>query len=138
MDMNDQLNQYRTDAINTASPEQLTLMLYRAALVNVQNLRKLMNEGPVNGLDKSQLARDIFASLADTVNLEHPHGQTMKDLYLYCWRTILSAAIEGSPEALGPVQEVIQNLIQGLEGYANRHKVPQRSEDVAVSINFAG
>lgn len=138
MEINEQLNQYRIDAINTASPEQLTLMLYRAALTNVQNLRKLMNEGPVNGLDKSQLGRDIFAALADNVNLEHPQGQTMKDLYLYCWRTLLSAAIEQRSEGLESVEAVIQNLIRGLEGYINRDKVAARATEAAMSINFAG
>lgn len=137
MDVNEKLYQYQQDAINTATPEQLTLMLYQAALHGVQQCRTTMAETPGEGLNSSQLARDILAALADNVNMEHPYGAKMRDLYLYCWRTLLTAAAEKRPADLNSVETVLNNLIQGLVSFRERDRHIQRADD-RVTINFAG
>lgn len=138
MDPNEQLTQYKLDAINTATPEQLTLMLYRAALANVETCRQHLRENPRDGLGSSQLSRDILSALADDVNVAHPHGKTMRDLYLYCWRTLLSAATSGNPDELAAVEQILKNLIQGLEAYRNADRASEPVAAEALSINFAG
>lgn len=140
MDMNMQLGQYQQDAINTATPEQLTLMLYRAALKGIRTIRAGLNENPENALTDSQLSRDILAALADNVNMDHPYGQQMRDLYLYCWRTVLAAAIARTPDNLDAVEAVLQRLIDGLEGFRekSRQQISLGATQEILSINFAG
>lgn len=140
MAMEEQLNQYKQDAINTATPDQLTLMLYRAALTGVKSFRDTLQEDPSSALTASQLPRDILVGLAENLNPEHPQSQTMKDLYLFCWRALLESSTSRSPDGLDTVESVLENLIAGLEEYASRRRVPVTGSfaDESVSINFAG
>ena len=141
--MSPEAYRYQADAINTATPEQLTLMLYRAALSGLRTFKDVLKNNPSKGLSESQLPRDILAALADNVNMDHPEGDKLRDLYLYCWQTLLNAALSGSEDELDAVEAVLENLIQGLEGFnANRRGADPfggRSQSVeAVSINFSG
>lgn len=130
--------QYQTDIINTATPEQLTLMLYRAALQSVEASRCAMSSDPRSGLRESQLARDILSALADDANVQSPHGETMRELYWYCWRTLLSAVTSKSPEQCESVEVVLKNLIEGLEFYSGRKGPKTIEEEAPLSINFSG
>jgi flagellar protein FliS len=138
--MEEQLNQYKQDAINTATPDQLTLMLYRAALTGVRAFRDTLRDNPSDTLTASQLPRDILVGLAENVNPDHPHSQTMKDLYLFCWRALLESSTSRSPEGLDTVVSILENLIAGLEEYTGRRRVPVATtvSEEPVSINFAG
>lgn len=136
--MNEQINQYKQDSVNTASPEQLTLMLYRAALAGVEEYRQHIIEDPGKGLDLSKATRDVLAGLADNVNMQHPHGPTMRDLYLFCWRTSLSSATNGTTEGLDSVEAILRNLIAGLEEFQHSTRLQPVDAKESESINFAG
>ncbi len=138
MDAHEQVNQYKHDSVNTASPEQLALMLYRAALAGVEEFQAKIAQEPERGLDLSKSARDILAALADNVNLGHAHGQQMRDLYLFCWRTLLRASTDATTEGVDSVQAILRNLIAGLEGYQRANRVKPLKADEPLSINFAG
>ncbi len=143
MNMSPEAYRYQADAINTATPEQLTLMLYRAALSGLRKLKDALKNEPSKGLGESQLPRDIMAALADNVNMNHPDGQKLRDLYLYCWRTILNCAVSGSDGELDSVEVVLENLIHGLDAFVANRRGASASVEVsqsmeAVSINFAG
>ena len=135
-----QLYQYRLDTTNTATPEQLTLMLYEAALGSVESCIQSLAQDPQSGWSTSELARDILAALADDVNVNHPHGQTMKDLYGYCWRTLMQAATSKDGSQLVAVKDVLKNLIMGLEEYRQPRRVATTPESGGKyhSLNFAG
>lgn len=137
MDPEEKFNQYRIDQINTASAEELTLMLYRAVLANLGAVREQLRKDPSAAAKVSQLGRDILAALADGVNLEHPHGQTLRDLYLYCWRQLISASLGGEEADLESVQTVIGNLAAGLQAYQLK-SASEPDTAVAASLNFAG
>lgn len=131
---------YQQDQVNLASPEALALMLYRAALKGVGQTRDALGGPALAILSVSQLARDIFLELADNVNLHHPQGQSMRDLYLYCWRTVIAAP--SHPEAdreLATVEDVLKNLIVGLEAYSKGQAPldPVQTKEVP-SLNFLG
>lgn len=132
------LNQYLLDSINTATPEKLALMLYEAALKNVRECRLNRREDPGEALAQSQLSRDILSALADDVNMQHAHGTVMRNLYLFCWRQILQATSENRPDDLLAVEEVLGNLISGLESYGVSTNGETDRESIPTSINFAG
>jgi flagellar protein FliS len=143
MEMTDPLAQYRQDAVNTATAEQLVLMLYREALAQVELCRERLPESPRQGLQLTEQARNIFAALADNVNVGHSFGPAMRDLYLYCWRTLLTVATSGDVEGLDPVERVLKNLIAGLEQYRQRQAAASTAADQdaarePMSVNFAG
>lgn len=140
MDLQEQRSlQYRIDVINTASPEHLVLMLYNAAMTEIGRFRDALQDPQCNALGASQQARDILSGLADNVNMSHPHGQTMRDLYLYCWRTLLTASLSRSSDELDAVETVLRNLIEGLSHYREADRtVDAATNEPYVSINFAG
>ncbi len=134
----DGLNQYLLDSINTATPEKLALMLYEGALKNVRECRLHRPNDPGEALAQSQLSRDILSALADDVNMQHPHGVLMRNLYLFCWRQVLQATTENRPDDLMAVEEVLGNLISGLERYGTSTSVNSDGAAIPTSINFAG
>ncbi|MCY0878305.1 MAG: flagellar protein FliS [Firmicutes bacterium] len=141
MENYDPLAQYRQDVIYTATPEQLMLMLYREAQNQVKRCQELLPERPREGLQLTEPARNIFAALADNVNLGHPFGAKLRELYLYCWRTLLSAATSGDVAGLQTVDTVLRHLIAGLEHYREREAAGQSdaaSPREPMSVNFAG
>lgn len=137
MDVTEQLAQYRQDAVNTASPEHLTLMLYEAALQGVREYRTHLTENPTSALSDSRLPRDILAALADNVNMNHAQGGLIKNLYLYCWRTLVASATTKTDENLDSVETVLGNLIEGLKAFSAKDAVATKGDE-PISINFAG
>lgn len=135
---NEILLSYQREQITFASPEALTLMLYEAALKSVAKAREQLTGSTVDVLTASQLARDILLELADNVNLDHPHGATMRDLYLYCWRTVMTATSSSDPEQqFKTVETVLNRLIAGLRAFMSRPS--QTAKDPApMSLNFVG
>lgn len=130
--------QYKADVVNTATPEQLTLMLYEAALTSVRQTKEAISQGLLTGLSASQLARDILSALGDDVNVSHPHGQTMKQLYLFCWRTLIEACSKGDPSRLIAVETVLENLITGLKNYRAVATHTGKLEPEYINLDFTG
>lgn len=134
------LEQYRREQVTMGSPEALTLMLYEAALKSVRKAKGCLGGKPIDVVTEAKMALDVCIELADNVNLEHPHGQRMRDLYLYCWRTLLAAP--GRPDAaeqFDAVDTVLTNLVAGLRAYTTGAAKPAAVESNApVSIDFVG
>ncbi|AEJ40686.1 hypothetical protein TPY_2526 [Sulfobacillus acidophilus TPY] len=145
MEMNnpEALLRYQMAKIHTASTEELGLMLYEAAL---KGLRECQNAIRAQKWDLTvrhgRLAQDIFAGLAETVNPEHPHADTMTNLYLYCWRTVAFVQTSHRAEDLDPVIEVVGHLIDGLKHFIQgRQGNPTRLEETSeqkMTVNFSG
>lgn len=132
------LESYQREKITLASPEALTLMLYEAALKSVTEARGHLTGSTIEVLTASQLARDILLELADKVNLDHPHGVTIRDLYLYCWRTVLTATSTPDPEQqFKTVEAVLTRLITGLRSFISGSS-PVSNEPASTSLNFVG
>ncbi|PSR23019.1 MAG: flagellar biosynthesis protein FliS [Sulfobacillus acidophilus] len=132
------LESYQREQITLASPEALTLMLYEAARKSVMQARTQLSGATVDVLTASQLARDIFLELADNVNLDHPHGATMRDLYLYCWRTVMTATSHPDPDQQFKVVEaVLDRLMAGLRAFMAGQS-SHASESAPTSLNFVG
>jgi flagellar protein FliS len=132
------LESYQREKITLASPESLMLMLYEAALKSVTEARAALTGSTVDVLTASQLARDILLELADNVMLDHPHGSTMRDLYLYCWRTVMTATSCSDPEQqFMTVETVLTRLISGLQAFISGVQEPL-GETTSTSLNFVG
>lgn len=134
-------DRYKTDVINTATPDQLVLMLFEAALRAAQECQDAIGrEDWIQTVEHGRQVQDIMAYLADTVNLEHPHGEQVKQLYLYCWRNAVAAQIQHDRKVLEPVKTVLNNLISGLRSFLSHSQTPPNNEESKehLSINFAG
>ena len=107
---------YKQMQIGTASPTQILIMLYEAAITNVKKAIVAIEQK--NLADKGKYigkAHDIINEL--TISLNHEvGGQIAKDLerlYNFMVTQLLKANIENDREALLPVQKNLETLLEG-------------------------
>ncbi len=109
-------NQYRNMAVKTASPGQILIMLYEAA---IQNVKKASD-----AIDKKDLAtkgkfigkaHDIINELAATLNFE-VGGEVaveLERLYNFMGTQLVKANMENNKEPLASVQKCLETLLEG-------------------------
>lgn len=139
-------DRYKTDVINTATPDQLVLMLFEAALRSAQECQDaLAREDWIAAVDHGRMVQDVMANLAETVIVEHPDGDRMKGLYLFCWRAAIAAQIEHDGSRLDAVKDVLHDLVAGLRGFLSQRRAPAVTPDAStgtkpehISIDFSG
>jgi flagellar protein FliS len=105
--------------IGTASPTQILILLYEAAITNVK--KAIIAIEKKNLADKGKYigkAHDIINEL--TVSLNHEvGGQIAKDLerlYNFMVTQLLKANMENDAQALAPVQKNLETLLEGWKG----------------------
>lgn len=109
-------NPYQQQAVATASPAQLVLMLYDGILGAMARARQAhANEG-LAGLAVAnrelQRAQDIVTELLVTLDREKGGSvaQSLIRLYDFCLDRLIRANVSKDLELLDPVVEVVQNL----------------------------
>lgn len=111
---------YRNNAVLTATPEELTLMLYDGAL-------RFMNQAIVHMVGKrvepthASLIRvqEIFAELRDTLNMEYEISQNLYNLYDFMINQLVRANVEKNPEhvrqVIGLTREMRETWAQAIQ-----------------------
>jgi len=139
MDNPDALMRYQMAKIQTASTDELGLMLYEAALRATRECQQaIRREDWEQTVRQGSKAQDIFLGLAETVNPDHPQSDTMRGLYLYCWRTVAVVQTTHQADALDGVVSVLENLIRGLKRFVEKHHDPVAPSGEVMTVNFSG
>jgi flagellar secretion chaperone FliS len=105
---------YLVERVMTASPAELTAMLYDAAVGALRSAQRLQGEQQhLAALPRIQKAQDIVLELRSTLN--HDAGDLaahLDALYTWCWTRLLDAStarggtgIADALEVLAPLQE---------------------------------
>lgn len=105
------LNQYKQNTVYTATPEELTLMLYDGG-IKFMNIAKYNIEN--NQIEKAHQAliraQDIIIELSSSLNMEYEISSNFKQLYDFIMDNLIEANIskETKPieEALGILTEM--------------------------------
>ena len=85
--------QYQQDSIFTATPQELTLMLYNGAIKFIRQGEQFLENGEYENANNAILrAQDIVNELSQTLNMKYEISNNFKTLYNY----ILSKLIEGN------------------------------------------
>ena len=105
---------YLVERVMTASPGELTAMLYDAAVGAVRCAQRLHGEGDhLAARPKVQKAMDIVLELRTTLN--HEAGQlagSLEALYTWCWTRLLDADLRRDASGLTDALEVLEPLQQ--------------------------
>ena len=84
---------YQEDSIFTATPQELTLMLYNGAIKFIRQGEQFLENGEYENANNAILrAQDIVNELSQTLNMKYEVSNNFKTLYNY----ILSKLIEGN------------------------------------------
>ena len=111
--MNPYLKQYRQNQIETASPEQILIMLYDGAIRFVSQARAAIESGDrIGRLEPISRALAIVTELSNT--LDHTIGgeiaENLDALYHYMIRNLSQANLNNDAAPLKPVETILRDL----------------------------
>ena len=113
-------NAYMGTKIRTASPAELTLMLYDGA-IKFCNMAKMALEK--SDYEKSNLymqkAKKIILEFRNTLDMNYPVAQDFDRVYEYIYHTLVEANVKKDmellDEALGRIKEMRETWVQVME-----------------------
>ncbi len=126
---NNGYDQYKTNSINTATPEELTLMLYNGLvkfLMQAQSAIEANNiEKANNSIIKSQA---IIVEFMTTLDMNYEVSQNLELLYDYMYRQLTQANLKKDntivEEVLGMAKELRDTWAQAMK--LSKHPAPVR------------
>lgn len=102
---------YKTQQILTASPEQLTLMLYNGAIRFVRESMQALNEKKYEQAHNSNLrAQDIVKELMCTLDMQYEIAKNYYALYDYIVFRLIEANIKKDPAQLDEAKGLLTEL----------------------------
>ena len=111
MDAASMANAYKTQQIMTASPEELTLMLYNGALRFVNESVRAIEQHDLEQANKANLrAQDIIREFMNTLDTQYEIAQSLMPLYEYMEHRLVQGNIKKDTTQLLEVKEMLTEL----------------------------
>lgn len=109
--MNNPYAKYKEQSVTTATPEELTLMLYNGCIKFI-NLAEVYIEEKDYGKSNLniQKAQDIIQELNITLNMDYEISQNLRQLYTFINEKLLDANIKKDKQALFDAKEIVSEL----------------------------
>ena len=102
---------YQTNAVQTASPGELTLMLYNGCLKFIAQAKKAMEEKNIEARNTNLLkAQKIIQELMVTLNIEYEVAKPMMTMYDYIYRRLVEANIKSDVTILEEVEGYVKEF----------------------------
>lgn len=99
---------YQQNAVTTASPGELTLMLYNGCLKFLHLAKVAMEKNNIEEKNKNiQKAQDIITELMVTLNMDIELSHQMLQLYDYAKYRLIEANIHNDLEGIKEVEELM-------------------------------
>ena len=101
-------NAYKQNSVTTASPGELTLMLYNGCLKFLNKAKQAMIEKNVEEKNYNiQRAQAIIAELMSTLNMDYDISKQMYPLYDYMNRRLIEANIKNDVAIIEEVEGLV-------------------------------
>jgi flagellar secretion chaperone FliS len=111
MSVSNPYQSYQQNAINTASPGELTLMLYNGCLKFIHIAKVGITEKDIEKKNSNlQRAQNIIQELMVTLNTELEVAKNMMALYDYLYRRLIEANIKSDVAILEEVEEFVTDF----------------------------
>ena len=102
---------YQQNSVNTASPGDLTLMLYNGCLKFITLGKKAMEAGNIQEKNNNLLkAQNIIHELMVTLNMDVAISKDLLSLYDYLNRQLIEANMKNDPAILDEVTEFVTDF----------------------------
>lgn len=122
-------NAYKNQQIMTASPEELTLMLYNGAIRFVAESLQALEQGNVEKAHKANLrAQDIIREFMCTLDMQYELSQGFAKLYEYIEYRLIQANIKKDKIQL---EEAKTMLLELRDTWAQAMKMARMQQAVA-------
>ncbi|MED0686265.1 flagellar export chaperone FliS [Anoxybacillus ayderensis] len=102
---------YQTNAVQTASPGELTLMLYNGCLKFIAQAKKAIEEKDIEARNTNLLkAQKTIQELMVTLNMEYEVAKSMMTMYDYMYRRLVEANIKSDIAILEEVEGYVKEF----------------------------
>lgn len=99
---------YKNNAIQTATPGELTLMLYNGCLKFIQQGKQAIEAGDIEAKNTAlQKAQNIIRELMVTLKTDSELGQNMLRIYDFILSRLIYANIKNDLTALAEAEELV-------------------------------
>ncbi|MTT31573.1 flagellar export chaperone FliS [Terrilactibacillus sp. BCM23-1] len=125
---------YQQNSVMTASPGELTLMLYEGCLKFIKQGREaIKNQDRSTQNTVLQKAQTIINELIVTLDRKQPISDEMLPLYDYINRRLIEANIKNDPTILDEAEELVTNFRDAWREVIKitRKKQPQKQTGLA-------
>ena len=128
-------NQYRENSVYTASPEELTLMLYNGLVKFIMKAQHAISKNDMENANKSIIrAQEIVSELMSTLDMKYEVAASLELLYDYMIRRLIEANVKKSSEILDEVLEFAKDLRDTWEQAMRIAKKQVRNSAAAAGV----
>jgi flagellar secretion chaperone FliS len=104
MALNKAYSQYKENSIFTASPEELTLMLYNGLVRFIMQAQNAVDNKDISKVHESIIrAQDIIREFQSTLDMKYEISKSLMLIYDYMYRRLLDANIKKDKDILEEV-----------------------------------
>ena len=109
--MNNPYQSYQQNSVNTASPGELTLMLYNGCLKFITLAKKAMKAGNVQDKNTNLIkAQNIIHEFMVTLNMDIKVSEELMVMYDYIHRRLVEANVKSDETILEEVEGLVTEL----------------------------
>lgn len=107
MSVQNAYNAYKQNSVTTASPGELTLMLYNGCIKFIHQAKKAIELKNIEARNTYiQKAQSILTELMSTLNMDVPVSKGMFDLYEYMYHQLTQANMKNDVAILDEVENL--------------------------------
>lgn len=131
MAMNNPYKQYQENAILTASPEDLTLMLYNGAIKFLKQAKtNIQNKELDKAHNNIMRAEDIIIELMSTLDMKYEISNNLYSLYDFMYNWLVQANMQKTKkEGMSKIDDVI-GLLEDLKNtWAQAKKLAKKQQE---------
>ncbi len=111
MAINNPYGQYKQNSVMTASPQELTLMLYNGALKFIGLSKIHIEKKDIPKANESIIrAQDIIQELNITLNMDYEMSTGLRSIYTYILEVLVDANISKEIKYLDEAAEMVTEL----------------------------
>lgn len=102
---------YKQNSVNTASPGELTLLLYNGCLKFIKFAKSAMEENNIEQRNINLIkAQNIIQEFMVTLNMDIPVSKNLMQMYEYLHRRLVEANTKNEVEILNEVEGFVVEL----------------------------
>lgn len=111
MALNNPYAKYKQQSVNTATPEELTLMLYDGCIKFINIAKIAIEEKDYQTAHKNILkAEDIITEFIVTLNMEYEVSKNLKELYVFYYNLLVEANLKKDISILEEVKVFVVDM----------------------------
>lgn len=104
-------NQYKENSVYTASPEELTFMLYNGLVKFIMKAQYALSKNDIEGVHENIIkSQDIISELMSSLDKNYEISSSLLLIYDYMLRRLIEANIQKNSEILDEVLEFAKEL----------------------------